>query len=304
MIGSAGYAVYAHDGFASRFPEDTAATVQNNNDAFAAHEAAMLPCPDSLGGKDELSFCRVSGGGQPTAAIFGDSHADHLFPGMAAMDRERTWLLIGHTGCAPLTGVRSFLNGTHEECLAKNGRILSILTAASSISTVLLSANGSYYISEAESYTPLYTGTWSPRNWKLQAAIAPEPSGGKKAVFALGLDKTIEILEHAGKKVVLDIDVPGLPFMPFDCARRRTFGVLNPVCSIDRRFVLEQQKDYRDIISKVHLDHPGILIFDPVDALCPTSACDIGPNASYYRDSHHLSLEGSRFLAQAFLSIR
>jgi len=299
-VGGVGYAVYSNDGFASRFPADN--TVSNNNMTFAAYEAKMLPCPDSLGGKDALSFCRLSADGDPSAAIFGDSHADHLFPGIAGVDRQRTWLLAGHTGCAPLAGVRSHLNGTREECLEKNDRILSILTSAKSISTVVLSANASYYISEGDSYTPLYVGTWSPKNWRLQAAVNPDPAVEKKTVFADGLDRTIDILEHAGKRVIVFIDVPGLPFLPFDCARRSTFGMVKPICSIDRSFVLQQQRDYREIVSKAHRDHPRILVFDPIETLCPKSACDTGQNASYYRDAHHLSLEGSRHLAEAFLA--
>jgi hypothetical protein len=297
--GSFGYVVYAEDGFAARFPADN--TVANNNASFAAYEARMPPCPDSMGGKDGLTFCRLSGGGQPSAAIFGDSHADHLFPGIAGGDRQRTWLLIGHTGCAPVEGVLSHLNGTPEECSSRNDRILSILAAANSISTVVLSANASYYISEGETYTPGYTGAWSPKNWRLQSARNPRPDEEKKAVFAGGLDRTIDILESAGKRVIAFVDVPGLPFMPFDCGRRSTFGV-NQVCSIDRNFVMAQQKDYREIISGMHQVHPKVLIFDSIDFLCPAAACDIGKNASYYRDAHHLSLEGSRHAGEAFLS--
>jgi len=273
-VGGFGYVVYSNDGFASRFPTDN--TVSNNNASFAAAEAKMLPCPDSLGGKDALSFCRLSADGDPSAAIFGDSHADHLFPGIAGLDHQRTWLLIGHTGCAPLAGVRSHLTGTPEECLAKNDRVLSILTSARSISTVVLSANAAYYISEGDSYTPLYTGAWSPKNWKLQAAVNPDPTEEKKTVFADGLRRTIDILDHAGKSVVVFIDVPGLPFLPFDCARRSIFGVVRPICSVDRNFVLQQQRDYRVIVSQAQRDHPGMLAFDPIDTLCPKSVCDTG----------------------------
>jgi len=299
-VGGFGYAVYTEDGFASRFPTDN--TVANNNASFAAYEASMRPCPESMGGRDGLSFCRLSDGGQPSAAIFGDSHADHLFPGIAGGDHQRTWLLIGHTGCAPVEGVLSHLNGTPEECFSRNDRILSILTSAKSISTVVLSANASYYISEGETYTPGYTGAWSPKNWRLQSARNPRPDEEKKAVFAAGLGRTIDILERAGKRVIAFVDVPGLPFMPFDCGRRSTFGVVNTVCSIDRNFVTAKQKNYREIISGMHRAHPAVLIFDSIDFLCPDSACDIGKNASYYRDAHHLSLEGSGHLGQAFVA--
>src|SRR6185503_14750686 len=173
-------------------------------------------------GTEDFSFCRVSGEGQPSAAIFGDSHADHLFPGIAKFDQQRTWLLIGHTGCAPLSGVRSHLNRATEACLERNNRILTILAANQAISTVVLSCNGPYYISEGASFTPGYTDVWSPKNWLLEPAGSSPTPRSKKSVFASGLDRAISILEQAGKRVILYTDVPGLPFLPADCSRRRT----------------------------------------------------------------------------------
>ena len=299
-IGFSGYVIYKHDGFSHRFPQDN--TVQNNNDAFTAYEGKLRPCPGSLGGKEALSFCRVSSDVSPTVSLFGDSHADHLFPGIAKFDTERGWLLIGQSGCAPLSGVRSFLRGTEETCSVKNDRILSLLAATKSISAVVLSSNAPYYISEADSFTPGYTLAWGPKNWMLEASSASHPIQAKKAVFAFGLGKTIDILERAGKKVIVYLDVPGLPFMPFDCVRRPTFGLLSQVCQIDRSFVLQQQRDYREIVSRLEQSYPKLLVFDPLNVLCPASQCFIGANASYYRDSHHLSLDGSYYIAKPFLS--
>jgi peptidoglycan/LPS O-acetylase OafA/YrhL len=300
VVGAAGYVVYGHAGFASRFPQDNA--LQDNSAAFEAYRATMRPCPDSLGGKQKLSFCLVSGAGEPSSAVYGDSHADHLFPGIAKFDSQRSWLLIGHSGCPPLAGVRSYRRGTRDVCSAKNDRILAILTATKSISTVVLSLYGGFYLSQGDSYTPGNTLELAPKNWVLETASSSDPERGKKAIFAEGLGDTVEILERAGKKVIIYIDVPGLPFMPFDCARRSTFGVLKPVCTIDRSFAFQQQGDYRRILSQVQGAHPKTLLFDPIDYLCPESKCDVGKNASYYRDAHHLSLQGSDYLAPPFLS--
>jgi len=299
-VGSAGYVVYDHAGFAWRFPQDN--TVQNNNDAFAAYVARMPRCAGSLGGAEQLSYCRVSGKGEPSIALFGDSHAEHLFPGIAHADRERTWLLIGQSGCAPIAAVRSHLRGNSEVCLASNDRILATLVASSSISTIVLSSNGPYYISEAESYTPGYTLAWGPKNWMLEFASGGRQGKGKKDIFAYGLAKTVEALEQAHKRSVIYIDVPGLPFMPFDCNKRIRLGGLSPVCAIDRSYALQQQRNYREVVARVQRDFPKTLVFDPVDYLCPKSNCNLGTDAGYYRDAHHLSLPGSDYIAQFFLS--
>ena len=300
LAGCAGYSVYRHDGFASRFPADH--TIENNAVAFAAYqEKTTRPCPAFLAGGGKLSFCHVSGAGEPTAAIFGDSHADHIFPGIADSDPARAWLLAGHTGCAPLSGVRSYLRGTPEACDARNQRILSALVATRSISTVVLSANAPYYLAQSETFTPGYTGAWSPKNWTLQPDFPMPAAAPKPDIFAAGLGRTIDALQHAGKRVILYLTVPELPFLPADCERRATLG-LAAVCSIDRPFVLDQQAVYRAMIARVQREHPGILQFDPLAYLCQNRQCDIGRNAADYRDFNHLSLAGSRNLGRAFIA--
>lgn len=92
---------------------------------------------------------------------------------------------------------------------------------------------------------------------------------GKKDIFEDGLARIVAILEQAHKQAVIYIDVPGLPFMPFDCNKRIRLGGLSPVCAIDREYALQQQRDYREVVPRVRRDLSKTLVFDPVDYLCP-----------------------------------
>ena len=70
-------------------------------------EAGRNWCPEALRNESPgLSYCRGAGPNQPNAVVWGDSHADHLYPGFSARDSTRDWLLIGHMSCPPTIGIQ------------------------------------------------------------------------------------------------------------------------------------------------------------------------------------------------------
>jgi len=75
-----------------------------------------------------LSLDVQSKAGRVDAAVVGDSHAQSLFPGLAAADPARTWLAIGNYSCPPTLGIA--VESDASECAQKMRQALAAYSDA------------------------------------------------------------------------------------------------------------------------------------------------------------------------------
>jgi peptidoglycan/LPS O-acetylase OafA/YrhL len=298
-IGLIGFGTFARDGYTSRMQEVSGK--YEDLVGFQSYGKRFFQCNGPGAPYEGLDFCLQSREGAPSMAIWGDSHADSLFPGIATSDPTHNWLMIGHASCAPLTGVKAYLNGWMEDmCLKKNAVALKGILDNKEIGTVVVASLGPYYISD-KGFAAAHTGTYDPSNYHLVAADAGSPLKTKSELFFHGLNASIALLENAGKKVVLVQDVPEMPFDAMACFDR-PFSFSKPRCALARSVVDQRQAEYRHILERLKAEHPKIVLFDSTKALCDNGECRIGTNSAlYYRDSHHLSVRGSQRVARELL---
>jgi peptidoglycan/LPS O-acetylase OafA/YrhL len=114
--------VFLTQGATARFEETASGLIKE----FDAARDKYPKCSGDRLGSEELTWCSTSQNGAPRYAIFGDSHADHLFPGIAKEDAAN-WLLIGQTSCPPALGVRAYFDWAEEECSFKNAAAVEII---------------------------------------------------------------------------------------------------------------------------------------------------------------------------------
>ena len=300
-IGSAAWLTRAAQGAAARRQADLLEDVtllQKLDGQFPA-------CSGALERGRALSWCYTASPGDAEIAIFGDSHAYYLLPGLAEAYRPAgvNVLVIGQTSCPPLSQVRSFARGSLDQCVNANTLALELLTTSPSITTIVLSSLGPYYFS-GTSFATDHSGIYDAANWVLEPADGVRPQT-KAETFARGLSATLTQLERAGKRVVLFIDVPELDFRPEACIDIRPIRLsASPVrtpCGIERSRVTQRQAQYRDIVAKVVAGHSGTRVFDPLQFLCNGDLCNAkNGDRLFYRDSHHLSVYGSTYLGERF----
>jgi hypothetical protein len=236
-----------------------------------------------------------------TAAVLGDSHADHLFPGLVGADPRRGWLLVGQTSCPPALGIVAGLKGTPEVCSRTVPAALDVILRSPGIRTVAIAFLGPYYISET-AVAASHVGTWSPANYTLTAA--DRAGAGKREALEAGLVKTVQALVAAGKSVVLVADIPEMPFYPWQCVQRFAGKPPSVDCSLPLAAVQERQGAYRAMLSAVAAAVPGVRIFDSLPVLCPDGRCAmVRDGVPIYRDPHHLSLEGSTWIASGLVPL-
>jgi peptidoglycan/LPS O-acetylase OafA/YrhL len=269
--------------------------------ASGGSDASGYPCHlDLTGSGVPIDYCLQSSASAPAAAIFGDSHAEHLFYGLQQMDRQRTWLLLGHNSCPPLNAVD--VKGAEVRCEERSEAMTQALAQSGNIKLVVLSFFGSYFLDS--DYAADHLG--NHRGPSTTAIVAAEPrAGGKKDQFFYGLGVTIDKLEQAGKTVVVVIDIPELPFFPQDVVRQAsTAHALFESASISRAVVAARQAALRSAIAELKNRHSKLLVYDPADFLCDESSCHaVVGGVLAYRDSHHLSLRGSVLFAQHFVPL-
>lgn len=280
-------------------------TNPQNQDLVGAHDFTkqVIACPASFDAGD--NWCSIARPGPVDAAVFGDSHADALFPGLAQQDRARNWMLLGYTSCPPLVDVHSHKIATADACQSHAARALRVLLAHPEIHTVVLASLGPFYLDE--SISPQHTGELAPGHWLFESARAEEAGLTKAEIFYRGMERMVRALEGAGKRVVLFIDVPTLDFMSSECFARfgslsERLGMLRTPCAVSREKTEANQKRYRELIARLHRAHPRSLVFDSSDVMCDASQCyAAGENMLYYSDSHHLSIRGSIRMARHFI---
>lgn len=289
VTGGVGYATYANDGLKQR-----SMALQSKDFDYTDEVAGYRPCdfPEFKGKESSLNYCLVPTRLPPDSALIGDSHAEDKFRGIVAVDKKRTWMLMGNSSCPPTLGVT--IEGDQKNCETKFNAIFEHLAQKKNIKHVVLSFYGHYFATSAYAADHVKSN-FGPQKFKLEAANRPDLL--RAEVFYAGIDAAVKFLIANGKTVTLLVDIPELPFLPRDCFR----NALNE-CNVPRDEALSRQADLRRIIGRLQESNPALITFDPIALMCEGNWCKyVKDGIVLYRDSHHLSPRGSVEYAQKFI---
>jgi peptidoglycan/LPS O-acetylase OafA/YrhL len=289
LTGMLGAAMFATQGIAGRRHAVAAsAALADINRKFHPTVCSVRP--------RTFDICSQSIPGKPQALVFGDSHADMLLAGLAAADPGRVWLAAGSNGCPPVLGIVAD-NAFGVRC-DRAPEIIDYLNTPGAPRLVVLSFFG--YYEETTDFAADHIGSaFGPSHFRL---LSGPPGRSKQDSLALGLGNTISMLVSQGKRVILAVDVPELPFFPRDCLMR-PFG--RPAdCKVDQSVIDRRQRGMREIASRLQREFPGMDVFDPLPVLSDERGFDpVHQDYSLYRDSHHLSVKGSEKVAKALVAM-
>jgi peptidoglycan/LPS O-acetylase OafA/YrhL len=267
--------------------------------AWNARQKTFLPCDGKFAEAVEVAGCLKVLDAAPTVALFGDSHAEHLFPGLSEPFKARgeNLLFIGHHGCPPLQGIEVFDGSSSLDCGPANSLATRLLVESTTIHTVILSSRGPLYISGRDFGAAAFITRTLRSNDPAEQNEPPEQ------LFLNGLSRTIAALLAAGKQVVYVLDVPEMGLHPASCLARATLAPRIPDCAVSRSLVDARQAAYRKLLSTLAARDPQMRIYDPATSLCDPARCyaEIGGRI-LYRDSNHLSVVGSDYVATSFMN--
>jgi peptidoglycan/LPS O-acetylase OafA/YrhL len=302
-VAALGLATLAGHGLPMRHPT---ARLQHFEDILADTTTDFLPenrtdfprCQGAFAVANDLYYCYQSNFSQPTIALWGDSHAAALFPGLVQSLPGSGLVLLAEPGCAPLLDVisRSVTNYA-SPCVAVNRKVLRLLRHAASTRTVILVSRGPLYLSGTG------FGEIDAQQWTLEfSADTARRSASFHEIYLSGADAAVQALEDSGKQVVFVLEPAELGFAPQECLYAppyRPHTLLRAECYVARSAVMQRQADYRVLAAELQRRHPRLRVFDAAAPLCDAERCyAVRAGHAYYYDSHHVGRYGSRIIGQ------
>jgi len=211
----------------------------------------------------KIPFCRKDKRGKAVFALIGDSKASSLYSALYRnSDSNSRWIFIGGTD-------------------PKNGAVVPMITDEpgylfykefTGIAAKAVIENPEIKIVVLTTAARVLFGL------KSVSSLEEMPASLNYRIAFDGLDRMVEKIANAGKKVVITVDNPAFPD-PKDCISRKTSSsvvnyVLNQFknnveCSIDYRKHRELSKQYLNLLENLQKKHgKNLKIFDPTKLLC------------------------------------
>lgn len=285
LIGASGYWIYQQEGMPQRNANLSVQQQMETWDVYFSKLAATYPpcSPKNLQDKalrqgDTLRCRQTDSTTGHTVAIIGDSHAEHLFWGVAAKAKAGENVAYFTYECLPFLG----LSGSND---CKNmSETLDYIISEPTVHTVMLA---SYFSLRSADNTINRRGDAAPMD--------------RATLFKSAMAETLDKLSKAGKKIILVLDVPTLDFSPSRCIRFNVVGEKNS-CDVDRSAVNASQREYRAWVQEVLKGLPAVEVWDPTEVFCDRNRCSaMADGELLYRDTNHITTSASEKLAEHFL---
>lgn len=290
IIGLSGFAIWKFDGLPFRYNklENLRKTKVAFMDGYKQNNGQF--CSKKI---LDVEMCAISNiTKQPTIVLIGDSHANHLYPGLNEYfsSRGENLLLLGKSGTPPMMGITKKPKANFDD-------IFQYIEKTHSIHTIVISAfwgsyyeqNGVYIPGASELYKNFIIDDIDPEGWK------------QKSIFARGLNRALDKISRQ-KKIIAFQDVPSLPFILESCLPRPFFERTSK-CNFDIGVPLKLQENSRKEVESEFKLYPNIKIIDPMSYLCPNGICSIRKDGVIlYSDEHHLSVEGAKVIMREIFS--
>lgn len=255
----------------------------------------LSPTCEFAGAFAERPACMTSP--TPRVAVWGDSYAMHLVPGLAASPSGDGLVQMTRSQCGPVLGLAIVTpRGDHNpywarSCIDFNASVLAYLEAHGGIQTVVMSANFQTYLAGDVRF---YSG----------GDVRPIDA----ALLASQLDRTIRAVQALGKAVVLVAPPPSFGFDIGACLERMETGKIvwgRASCDFPEDAYLHRNAPLVSLLDAVQRSTGADVIW-PGEVLCRAGVCRAQiDGVPIYRDAGHLSVEGSvRYAALAGLGRR
>lgn len=255
-LGVAGYAIKETEGAKGRFTE-----FYSKNEHIMSQIGSRAPLENdfcrSYYPQFTVGLCVLEEQSDPTVVLFGDSHALHLYQGLASSLSNQNLLMVGGGWGGKH---KSAMNPVSADESGLRNQLLEMINNTSSIHTVIIA----HLINDDD-----------PKNYS----------------------ETFRMLQEMGKRVVYVYDVPSLPFAPRICLTSPPLRITDRAserCEFSKEIYLSQHSRYRSNVRKALMQTPFVHAIDPSASICDDRACyAMLDEQLLYSDQFHLSTQGS-----------
>jgi peptidoglycan/LPS O-acetylase OafA/YrhL len=286
------YLVHIFDGIPQRFSAEKQAKIRYINQPF----------PDAKNCINEINqfqferYCDY--GIEPAKAdilLAGDSHANAIIGAveMMALKANKTLFASTSPGAPVLLGVESvnFNKLRKRTDLRKSNQSFIEYVNNNEFEYVVLAARYSQYLE----------GELEHKNRLLYLSTKDRFSQGiedNSEILEQGLQLALKNIKETKATPILIVDIPEFPK---DLARCIIFKNAND-CAILRSEVANRQSRFLNILDKLRVEFPTLIVLDFTNILCDQSRCFSGHNGQpYYFDSNHLNYSASKELGLRYM---
>jgi len=233
-------------------------------------------------------YCLVSDISKPpTAALIGDSHANHFYPGLSEYYKNNggNLVLLGSGGCAPFFEIERVTKppAANLNCYKRTSGLYKYVLDDKSIKTVFIAFRHSLTFSSDFVFEDKLNQLTLNNNY--QSTVD-------------ALTRTIQMLEKSGKKVVIIYDTPDLNLDVKACMFERPFQTKGKGCKLNEISVIDDFSVYDRMLLDVE-KNTKVQIFDTRPYINGNFPVDADGNLNY-RDSTHLSYRGSLYFSDKY----
>jgi peptidoglycan/LPS O-acetylase OafA/YrhL len=245
----------------------------------------------------------VSNSSRATVMLLGDSHANHLYAGLASSPSPLKVINIGT--CLPLDSVIVGVtkNQARHPCTDRDTFAFDtkVLAANPSVTAVVIAAWWRPYL-EGGVDTPKFRDQWGEIT--LAPQLPQEVGMSRSDLMFHGLSRAISYFESKKLRIVLVLDTPDVDsdlreYCGFG-SRLRSYSD----CSVPRAMVARRRDKEMILTRRLKDVYPGLIVFDPLEYVCDADRCYfLRDGQLLFRDEHHLSVEGSQLLASHLIPL-
>jgi peptidoglycan/LPS O-acetylase OafA/YrhL len=246
--------------------------------------------------------CRLGADSQPSALLWGDSHAMVTATAMELTAREkgRSFLFAADADCPIGLGL-AISAQDYGYCVQYNREMLQLALSSPNIRTIALSSRWTKW-NMGEPANPADFPSKPPLlRYRMKEA---RTLSDNKALWEESFTALVDRLTAAGKRVVI---VGPLPEPSFNVPHRlfvQRFGFAKPVTALSRddNYAL-RHRAILDFFGRLR-GRKGLSFVWPAEVLCQADKCPIvDQDGPLFFDHNHLSIHGARKISPLFASV-
>lgn len=256
------------------------------------HDIAGRECKAIL---DDLDECT------PNVLIIGDSHASYSRQLFEALTQDINWSVSrwNLAGCLPTFGAYKIYN--QEGKIDQQNKCKSLIKrweteiSTSGVDIVVLAGRWGVVTNSGK-----YAGKRVRNDFLITSANDQHSIEYSTEVLKSSLEYAVEVLENAGKRVVLLGQVPLLPREIARCiAKAEGDPTKLAACpELSSEIALNRLEPANTALQETASESPATLFFNTSSKICNPHVCQTSVDGiPLYSDDNHLSKEGARILA-------
>ena len=241
--------------------------------------------------------CDIGAAGVSASFIlWGDSHARSVATAVdsAATKFHRAGMLATKAGCSPLLGIHY---ARRRSCAEFNDRMLAYVKDHPELQTVILA--GRWATSAEGEFVGRSSAPVGQRDLVDEYANG---DGDAEGMFARGLKRTVAALTGMHRHVILVGQVPevGYDVPSAVLVARRSGRDVNALIAPSMKTYARRTAVVSEVLGSL-ADSRAVVVVNPAVKLCDADRCAVTADGqTLYRDDHHLSTYGSRYVAPLF----